>query len=121
MPLGRAAAVPVCGSELCPAKALTDGGCYAAGGALAAVKPKRPFVQLAVAAAITDQHGRLLLSRRRRHMRSFPRAWVLPGGGVEPGDASLEAALRREVAEEVGLDLFAPEQPGGGADPPRPG
>ena len=27
--------------------------------------------------------------------------WVLPGGGVDPGDRSLEAALHREIREEL--------------------
>jgi len=31
--------------------------------------------------------------------------WVQPGGHVEATDVSLEAAARREVAEEVGLEL----------------
>lgn len=34
--------------------------------------------------------------------------WVQPGGHVEPGDLDLEAAARREVAEEVGLSLSGP-------------
>jgi 8-oxo-dGTP pyrophosphatase MutT (NUDIX family) len=34
--------------------------------------------------------------------------WVQPGGHVEPGDVDLEAAARREVAEEVGLSLAGP-------------
>lgn len=31
--------------------------------------------------------------------------WVFPGGGVEPSDESLRAALRREVREETGLPI----------------
>ena len=43
LPLGRAANAPACGSVLCPAKALSDGGSYdeASGGALAGVPPRR--------------------------------------------------------------------------------
>lgn len=33
--------------------------------------------------------------------------WVQPGGHIEASDTSLEAAARREVAEEVGLTLPA--------------
>jgi 8-oxo-dGTP pyrophosphatase MutT (NUDIX family) len=32
--------------------------------------------------------------------------WLQPGGHVEPDDVSLAAAARREVAEEVGLELL---------------
>jgi 8-oxo-dGTP pyrophosphatase MutT (NUDIX family) len=31
--------------------------------------------------------------------------WIQPGGHVEPADPTLEQAARREVAEEVGVDL----------------
>ncbi|MFE3765411.1 NUDIX domain-containing protein [Streptomyces sp. NPDC059104] len=37
----------------------------------------------------------------RRTKPGIPEYWVLPGGGVEPGDESREAALHREIHEEI--------------------
>jgi 8-oxo-dGTP pyrophosphatase MutT (NUDIX family) len=54
-------------------------------------------VRLGVNAVIVDGTGRVLLALRDR-----PPIWNLPGGGVEPGEAPWDAAVR-EVAEEVGL------------------
>ena len=31
--------------------------------------------------------------------------WTAPGGGVEKGDASIDAALHRELAEELGAEV----------------
>lgn len=57
-------------------------------------------------AAVIVRGGGVLMVRERgrgpsgRH--DGPEYWTLPGGGVEPGE-DLEAAVRREVAEETGL------------------
>ncbi|WP_324605536.1 MULTISPECIES: NUDIX hydrolase [unclassified Streptomyces] len=37
----------------------------------------------------------------RRTKPDIPTYWVLPGGGVEPSDESREAALHREIHEEI--------------------
>ncbi|ALO12387.1 NUDIX hydrolase [Streptomyces venezuelae] len=37
----------------------------------------------------------------RRTRPGIPEYWVLPGGGVEPDDESREAALHREIHEEI--------------------
>lgn len=50
-------------------------------------------------AAVLVIGGRLLLVRHTKHGASY---FLLPGGGVEPGE-SLGHALAREVAEETGV------------------
>ena len=58
--------------------------------------------QVVVGAAIV-RGGRLLACRRTAPVQVAGR-WELPGGKVEPGEAP-EAALRREIAEELAVDV----------------
>jgi 8-oxo-dGTP diphosphatase len=53
------------------------------------------------AVAVIVDEGRVLLVHRRKHGKEY---YVLPGGGVEPGE-TVEEACVREVKEETGLDV----------------
>ncbi|MGW1126782.1 NUDIX hydrolase [Streptomyces sp. NPDC002526] len=50
------------------------------------------------AVLVTPDHTMLVIRRTRP---GRPVYWVLPGGGVEPTDESREAALHREIHEEI--------------------
>jgi 8-oxo-dGTP diphosphatase len=82
---------------------------------------RNPTAVLVVAAVIRDAAGRLLLQRA---LPNKPHAglWEFPGGKVESRE-SPRFALRREIAEELGLTLderamtpsgFADQAAGGG-------
>src|SRR6185369_5707530 len=57
---------------------------------------------IVVLAAVIEQEGRFLLTRRLDHTR-LGGLWEFPGGKCEAGE-SHDACLRRELAEELGVD-----------------
>ncbi|MFA7434552.1 MAG: (deoxy)nucleoside triphosphate pyrophosphohydrolase [Gemmobacter sp.] len=59
---------------------------------------------LVAAVALIDPDGRVLLARRPEG-KSMAGLWEFPGGKVEPGE-SPEAALIRELHEELGIDTW---------------
>ncbi|WP_260582254.1 (deoxy)nucleoside triphosphate pyrophosphohydrolase [Sphingopyxis sp. PET50] len=54
-----------------------------------------------VAAALVDRDGRVLVQQRPEGT-SMAGLWEFPGGKIEPGETP-EAALIRELAEELGI------------------
>ena len=66
-----------------------------------------PVVKLVLVAAVAliDVDGRVLLARRPEG-KAMAGLWEFPGGKVEPGETP-EAALIRELDEELGIDTWA--------------
>src|SRR3954468_21118274 len=62
----------------------------------------RPIV-LVAAVALIDPDGRVLVAERPAGMH-LAGMWEFPGGKVQPGETP-EAALVRELAEELGIDV----------------
>ena len=62
-------------------------------------------VLLVVAAALIEANGRVLMQRRPAG-KAHAGLWEFPGGKVEPGEAP-EAALARELREELGITIAA--------------
>jgi len=60
---------------------------------------KQGKLRLGCSAAILDEQGHILLTRREDNGQ-----WCLPGGGMEPGESAAEAC-EREVFEETGLKV----------------
>ena len=62
----------------------------------------KPII-LVAACALVDVDGRVLLTRRPEG-KAMAGLWEFPGGKVEPGETP-EAALIRELREELGIDV----------------
>lgn len=65
--------------------------------------PKSGGLLMVSAAALVDTEGRVLLQERPEG-KPMAGLWEFPGGKVEPGETP-EAALIRELQEELGIDV----------------
>ena len=72
-------------------------------GSVEAATGSVPRVVEVVAAVIRDRRGRVLLARRTEG-RDLAGLWEFPGGKREPGETA-EAALKRELREELGIEI----------------
>ena len=53
----------------------------------------------------TDRGIEVYLSRRPPHFRYYPDAFVFPGGRLDSEDSDIRATARREIMEEIGIEI----------------
>ncbi|MFC1654079.1 nucleoside triphosphatase NudI [Patescibacteria group bacterium] len=60
--------------------------------------------RVTVNAFIFNREGKILICRQPEGRGVFPGQWAVPGGGIDEGETMTEA-LKREIKEEVGLEI----------------
>jgi len=117
IPPGRAGAVNQAmmdlGAMVCTRRKWSCGACPLAGvcianqrglqDALPAKAKRPPTPHYIIAAGVIRKRGRVLIGRRRPEAM-LGGLWEFPGGKVERGE-TLVQAVRREVAEEMGIEV----------------
>ncbi|KUK69045.1 MAG: A/G-specific adenine glycosylase [Anaerolineae bacterium 49_20] len=66
--------------------------------------PRKKVPHYLVTAAVIQRDGRVLLAQRHNNSL-LGGLWEFPGGTLEEVDANLEACLKREIQEELGVDI----------------
>jgi 8-oxo-dGTP pyrophosphatase MutT (NUDIX family) len=83
----------------------------------------RELHRIAITAIIYNDKGEYLVTKRSPTKKAFPSKWTVPGGGLEVDDyindapttsagqwyGALEKTLRREVQEEVNVEMEKPQ------------
>ena len=62
------------------------------------------YIGVGVGACILNEAGEVLLAQRGPLAKNERGTWEIPGGGVEFGE-TLEVALKREILEEIGVEI----------------
>jgi len=67
------------------------------------------YIGVAVGAMILNDKGEVLLCKRSQNTNNERGCWEVPGGAVEFGE-TLQDAIKREIQEELGVELDLLEQ-----------
>lgn len=62
------------------------------------------YIGVGVGAAIFDVDGKLFITKRGEKAKNERGKWEIPGGSVEFGE-TFEQAIKREVMEELGIEI----------------
>lgn len=68
------------------------------------LQPGKDYIGVGVGALIFNEEGHLLLSLRGEKAKNERGKWEIPGGAVEFGE-TFEQALKRELKEELGIEI----------------
>jgi len=67
------------------------------------------YIGISVGALIFNRAGKILLCKRSQNAKNERGCWEAPGGAVEYGE-TLEHAIRREMKEELDIELEIKKQ-----------
>lgn len=73
------------------------------------MKPGIDYIGVSVGAFIINDKGEVLLMKRSQNAKNERGKWEAPGGAVEFGE-TLEEAIRREMREELGVEIEIKKQ-----------
>jgi len=62
--------------------------------------------RVTVSAIVQNPQGAILLCKMPLTRGAYPGQWAIPGGGIDEGETMYQA-LKREMREEVGLEIEA--------------
>jgi len=62
------------------------------------------YIGVGVGAAIFNDKGELFITKRGKKVKNERGTWEIPGGSVEFGE-TFEEAIKREIKEELGIEI----------------
>ena len=65
---------------------------------------KKPIKEVAVAMALVERDGKLLIMQRRDSNPMWDKKWEFPGGKLNAGE-TLEKCIKREIREELEIEI----------------
>lgn len=62
-----------------------------------------------IAVGLIEYQNKILIGRKPKDIGPYPNTWHIPGGGANLEKEALKDALKREMLEEAGIEIFSIE------------